>query len=30
MYAFWVSSGESGASTGFVAAGGPGLTDRDA
>jgi hypothetical protein len=30
FYAFWVSRNESGASDGYVAAGGPGLTDRDA
>lgn len=30
LYAFWVSKDASGASGGYVAAGGPGLTDRDA
>jgi hypothetical protein len=29
LYAFWVSAKETGASGGYVAAGGPGLTDRD-
>src|SRR5947199_97809 len=28
LYAFWVSGQESGASQGYVAAGGPGLTNR--
>ncbi|HEX8912983.1 MAG TPA: hypothetical protein VF796_11535 [Humisphaera sp.] len=30
VYAFWVAKEKGGASGGFVAAGGPGLTDRDA
>ncbi len=30
MFAFWVSKEKTGASNGFVAAGGPGLTNRDA
>src|SRR5262249_2191007 len=29
LYAFWVSRQESGASQGYAAAGGPGLTNRD-
>ncbi len=29
LFAFWVSAGKTGASQGYVAAGGPGLTDRD-
>ena len=29
LYAFWVSRNATGASQGYVAAGGPGLTDRD-
>jgi hypothetical protein len=29
LYAFWVSAKETGASGGYVAAGGPGLTARD-
>jgi hypothetical protein len=30
LFAFWVSKEKTGASNGFVAAGGPGLTNRDA
>jgi hypothetical protein len=29
LFAFWVSKDKTGASNGFVAAGGPGLTNRD-
>lgn len=30
LFAFWVSGSKAGASGGYVAAGGPGLTNRDA